>query len=60
MSGGLGHIGGAVRALLLPFVVADTSFAFGFVGIGITGLVAGLLALAGAATTRRRLEQVSV
>ena len=59
ISDGLGHIGGAVGALALPVIVAATSFQFGFVGIGVTGLAAGLLALAGPRATRRRLEAIS-
>ncbi|MGH7922633.1 MAG: MFS transporter [Candidatus Dormibacteraceae bacterium] len=59
VSDGVGHLGGALGALALPAVVAATSFQFGFVGIGITGLAAGLLALAGPRVTRRRLESVS-
>ncbi len=58
-SDGLGHAGGAMGALLLPVVVHGWSFAAGFVIIGLTGLLAGLLALAGPAVTGRNLEQVS-
>lgn len=59
ISDGVGHLGGAVGALALPAVVAATSFQFGFVGIGVTGLAAGILALAGPRVTGRRLEAVS-
>lgn len=59
LSDGIGHCGGAVGALLLPTVVGATSFFIGFVGIGITGLIAGLIAQFGPRTTRRRLEEVS-
>jgi MFS family permease len=58
LSDGLGHSGGVVGALLLPAVVASTTFFIGFAGIGVTGLVAGLIALMGPRTSRR-LEQVS-
>jgi MFS family permease len=59
LSDGLGHCGGAVGALLLPGLVAATTFFVGFASIGITGLIAGLIALSGPATTRLRLEHVS-
>lgn len=59
LSDGIGHCGGAVGALLLPTVVAATSFFIGFLGIGVTGLIAGLVALAGPRTCGRRLEEVS-
>lgn len=59
VSDGAGHLGGAVGALALPAVVGVTSFQFGFTGIGVTGLAAGLLALAGPRVTGRRLESVS-
>ena len=59
LSDGLGHCGGAVGALLLPGLVAATTFFVGFASIGVTGLIAGLIALSGPATTRRRLEHVS-
>jgi MFS family permease len=59
LSDGIGHSGGAVGALLLPSVVAASSFFIGFTGIGLTGLVAGLLAMFGPRTSKRRLENVS-
>lgn len=59
LSDGLGHSGGALGALLLPGLVGATSFFVGFASIGATGLIAGLIALLGPATSRRRLEQVS-
>ncbi len=59
LSDGIGHSGGAVGALLLPGVVGATSFFIGFLGIGITGLIAGLIALLGPRTSGRRLEEVS-
>lgn len=59
LSDGLGHAGGAVGALVLPMVVSGISFFAGFAFIGLTGLAAGLIALAGPATTGRDLENVS-
>jgi MFS transporter, putative metabolite:H+ symporter len=59
LSDGLGHLGGAVGALALPIVVSSFSFQAGFATIGITGLIAGALALAGPKSTRKHLEQVS-
>ncbi len=59
LSDGIGHAGGAVGALALPVVVHAWSFFGGFAIIGVTGLLAGLLALLGPATTGRRLEHVS-
>lgn len=59
LSDGLGHGGGALGALVLPTVVASASFFVGFAGIGVTGVIAGLIALLGPRTSRRPLEQVS-
>lgn len=59
-SDGIGHAGGALGALVLPLVVSSFSFFVGFAAIGVTGLLAGLVALAGPAVTGRRLEHVSV
>ncbi|MGH8279332.1 MAG: MFS transporter [Gammaproteobacteria bacterium] len=59
LSDGIGHCGGATGALLLPTVVGATGFFTGFLGIGITGLIAGLIALLGPRTSGRRLEEVS-
>jgi MFS family permease len=59
LSDGLGHGGGALGALLLPSVVASVSFFAGFAGIGITGALAGLIALLGPRSSGRRLESVS-
>lgn len=59
LSDGIGHGGGAVGGLLLPTVVSSFSFLTGFVGIGITGAVAGLIALLGPRASGRRLEEVS-
>jgi MFS family permease len=59
LSDGLGHGGGAVGALLLPTVVAGLSFFTGFVGIGITGAIAGVIALFGPNSSGRPLERIS-
>jgi MFS family permease len=59
LSDGIGHAGGALGALVLPTVVATFGFQVGFIGIGVTGLLAGILALLGPAASGRRLEAVS-
>ncbi len=59
VSDGVGHAGGAVGGLALPHVVAGTSFFTGFVGIGITGVAAGVVALLGPKSSGRRLEEMS-
>ncbi len=59
LADGGGHLGGAVGALLLPTLVAGASFFIGFAVIGITGLLAGLIALGGPKTSGRSLEKVS-
>lgn len=59
LSDGIGHGGGALGALLLPTVVSSASFFVGFAGIGVTGVIAGLIALLGPRVSRRRLELVS-
>lgn len=59
LSDGLGHAGGAVGAILLPAIIANTSFFAGFAFIGLTGLLAGVIALAGPKTTGLDLEKVS-
>ena len=59
LSDGIGHGGGALGALILPIIVSSWSFFGGFAVIGVTGLLAGLIALLGPATTGRRLEAVS-
>lgn len=56
---GLGHGGGALGGLVLPSVVASASFFIGFAGIGATGLLAGLIALAGPVASGLSLERVS-
>jgi MFS transporter, putative metabolite:H+ symporter len=47
-----------VGALLLPIVVSGATFFVGFAAIGITGLLAGLIALGGPKTTGLSLEKV--
>jgi putative MFS transporter len=59
LADGGGHLGGAVGALLLPTLVTGTTFFIGFAVIGITGLLAGLIALGGPRTSGRSLEKVS-
>lgn len=58
-SDGIGHAGGAAGALLLPVVVGAWSFFAGFTLIGITGVLAGIIAMVGPAATGQHLEQVS-
>ncbi len=60
MGDGLGHIGGAIGALLLPVWVAEIGFFGGFTFIGITTLLAGIILLVGGSlATRQQLEKVS-
>ena len=59
LADGGGHLGGAVGALLLPTLVIGTTFFVGFAVIGLTGLVAGVIALGGPKTSGRSLEKVS-
>ncbi|MBW7840479.1 MAG: MFS transporter [Chitinophagaceae bacterium] len=59
LSDGLGHAGGALGAILLPVIISHTSFFTGFAFIGLTGLLAGIIALAGPKTTGIDLEKVS-
>jgi MFS family permease len=59
LSDGIGHGGGAIGALALPLVVSSWSFFAGFAVMGVTGLLAGLVALLGPESTGRRLESVS-
>ena len=56
---GLGHGGGALGGLLLPTIVSDLSFFAGFAIIGATGMIAGLIALAGPAASNLSLERIS-
>jgi MFS family permease len=56
---GIGHGGGALGGLLLPSIVSSLSFFAGFTIIGVTGLIAGLIALAGPAASGLSLERVS-
>lgn len=59
LSDGIGHVGGAIGALALPLLVSTYSFQVGFVTIGLTGLVAGLLAQAGPSVKGKTLEKIS-
>jgi len=59
LSDGIGHGGGALGALVLPTIVSSVSFFAGFAGIGVTGVLAGLVALFGPRVSGRRLEQIS-
>ena len=52
-------LGGAVGALLLPVLVTGTTFFLGFAVIGVTGLLAALIALGGLKTSGRSLEKVT-
>jgi MFS family permease len=56
---GIGHGGGALGGLLLPSVVSSLSFFAGFAIIGVTGLIAGLIALLGPVASGLSLERVS-
>jgi MFS family permease len=56
---GLGHGGGALGGLLLPTIVSDLSFFAGFAIIGATGMLAGLIALAGPTVSNLSLERIS-
>ena len=59
LTDGIGHVGGALGAILLPILVATYSFQFGFSFIAVTGLIAGIIALAGPKASRMYLENVS-
>jgi putative MFS transporter len=59
LADGGGHLGGAVGALLLPTLVTGATFFIGFAAIGITGLLAGLIALGGPKTSGISLEKVT-
>ncbi len=56
---GLGHGGGAIGGLFLPSIVSSLSFLAGFSIIGVTGLIAGLVALTGPAASGISLERIS-
>jgi MFS family permease len=56
---GIGHGGGALGGLVLPSVVSSLSFFAGFTIIGVTGLLAGLVALLGPAASGLALERIS-
>lgn len=57
---GIGHGGGALGGLYLPTIVASLSFFAGFTIIGVTGLIAGLIALAGPRASGLALERISI
>ncbi len=59
LSDGIGHVGGAIGALALPIMVSGIGFGPGFAAIGVTGLAAGFIAIAGPVASRRPLEEVS-
>lgn len=60
LTDGIGHVGGAFGAIILPVIVSAFSFAVGFSFIAVTGLIAGILVLvAGAKTTGQTLEAIS-
>ncbi|BAB60530.1 TVG1434253 [Thermoplasma volcanium GSS1] len=59
LTDGIGHVGGALGALLLPVIVSAYSFSFGFKFIAITGLIAGILALFGPKSSKLTLEEIS-
>jgi hypothetical protein len=48
-----------VGALVLPALVTGSTFFIGFAAIGITGLLAGLIALGGPKTSGLSLEKVT-
>jgi len=56
---GIGHGGGALGGLFLPTIVSSLSFFAGFAIIGVTGLIAGLIALAGPVASGISLERIS-
>lgn len=59
MGDGLGHIGGAIGALLLPILVTEWSFFNGFLFIGITTIIAGMILFVwGDSAVRKPLEDV--
>ncbi len=59
LADGGGHLGGAVGALLLPALVTGSTFFIGFAAVGLTGLLAGLIALGGPKTSGLSLEKVT-
>lgn len=59
LTDGIGHGGGALGAILLPILVSSFSFSTGFIFIGVTGFIAGLIAIAGPAASKQSLEAVS-
>ncbi len=60
MGDGLGHIGGAIGALLLPVWVTEIGFFGGFAFIGFTTLIAGIILVVwGSMATGKQLESIS-
>lgn len=59
LSDGLGHLGGALGVLIIPLLINWFGFFSGFAVIGVTGLIAGLIALLGPSSTKLTLEQIS-
>ncbi len=59
LTDGIGHIGGALGAIILPIIVASYTFKTGFIFIAITGLIAGLISLLGPRASRETLEKIS-
>ena len=60
LTDGLGHIGGALGAIILPIIVSLYTFSTGFIFIAITGLIAGIImVIGGPVTSRKTLESIS-
>ncbi len=60
LTDGIGHIGGALGAIILPIIVISYTFSTGFIFIAITGLIAGFIMLIGGPlTSRKTLENIS-
>ncbi len=59
LSDGIGHLGGVLGALFIPVIVTTFGFSTGFITIGITGLIAGIISLLGPSASRLTLEEVS-
>lgn len=59
LTDGIGHAGGALGAIILPVIVVAYNFSTGFIFIGITGLAAGIFALAGPVSSKKSLEEIS-
>lgn len=59
MCDGIGHGGEALGGLELPTIVSSLTFFAGFALIGVTGVMAGLIALAGPVASGISLERIS-